>query len=222
GTGWALPPPDWWGAHPPQHPQDRPNTPAHRLRGSARPPRAPARPAPPSTARPERAAAHRGPAPGGRRAGARGPARLTRPPPPEQRRRRRGGVVALVVAAVLLVAALGGGAWWVLRPDDSTPGGHPPPRHQCWRTQPPRAHHRRPRWHRPPAWRSRRSGRRSPWATPPGSWRSPPDGRFAYIANRDAGVVTVIDTAVNQVTARIPVEAGPPQFLSFSPDGGTA
>ncbi|OZM79326.1 Hsp70 family protein [Pseudonocardia sp. MH-G8] len=48
-----------------------------------------------------------------------------------------------------------------------------------------------------------------------------PNGRQAYIANRAAGVVTVLDTAVDRVTATIPVEAGPPQFLSFSPDGRT-
>jgi YVTN family beta-propeller protein len=48
-----------------------------------------------------------------------------------------------------------------------------------------------------------------------------PNGRQAYIANRTAGVVTVVDTAVNRVTATIPVEAGPPQFMAFSPDGRT-
>jgi molecular chaperone DnaK len=48
-----------------------------------------------------------------------------------------------------------------------------------------------------------------------------PNGRQAYIANRTAGVVTVLDTAVNRITATIPVDAGPPQFLSFSPDGRT-
>jgi YVTN family beta-propeller protein len=46
-----------------------------------------------------------------------------------------------------------------------------------------------------------------------------PNGRHAYIANRDAGVITVVDTGVGQVTATIPVSAGPPQFLTFSPDG---
>jgi YVTN family beta-propeller protein len=46
-----------------------------------------------------------------------------------------------------------------------------------------------------------------------------PSGRQAYIANRAAGVVTVLDTSVNKVTATIPVPAGPPQYLSFSPDG---
>jgi YVTN family beta-propeller protein len=46
-----------------------------------------------------------------------------------------------------------------------------------------------------------------------------PSGRQLYIANRDAGVVTVVDTAVDKVTATIPIPAGPPQFLAFSPDG---
>jgi YVTN family beta-propeller protein len=46
-----------------------------------------------------------------------------------------------------------------------------------------------------------------------------PNGRKAYVANRDAGVVTVIDTTVDRVTATIPVPAGPPQFLAFSADG---
>jgi YVTN family beta-propeller protein len=48
-----------------------------------------------------------------------------------------------------------------------------------------------------------------------------PNGRQAYIANRNAGVVTVVDTAVNTVTATIPVATGPPQYLAFSPDGRT-
>ncbi len=46
-----------------------------------------------------------------------------------------------------------------------------------------------------------------------------PNGRHAYIANRDTQAVTVVDTAVNQVTATIPIPAGPPQFLAFAPDG---
>ncbi|MBV8992730.1 MAG: Hsp70 family protein [Pseudonocardiales bacterium] len=48
-----------------------------------------------------------------------------------------------------------------------------------------------------------------------------PNGRYAYTANRDARVVTVVDTAVNQVTATIPIAAGPPRFVSFAPDGRT-
>jgi cation/acetate symporter len=48
-----------------------------------------------------------------------------------------------------------------------------------------------------------------------------PNGRHAYIANGKAQIVTVVDTAVNQVTATIPIPAGPPQFLAFAPDGRT-
>lgn len=46
-----------------------------------------------------------------------------------------------------------------------------------------------------------------------------PSGRQLYIASRDAGMVTVVDTAVNKVTGTIPIKAGPPQFLAFSKDG---
>jgi YVTN family beta-propeller protein len=45
------------------------------------------------------------------------------------------------------------------------------------------------------------------------------DGRQLYVANGAAGTITVIDTSVNRITATIPVPAGPPQFLTFSPDG---
>ncbi|HJT03628.1 MAG TPA: Hsp70 family protein [Pseudonocardiaceae bacterium] len=53
----------------------------------------------------------------------------------------------------------------------------------------------------------------------PGFVAVSPNGRHAYIANRDAQLVTVVDTAINQVTAKIPIPAGPPQFLAFAPDG---
>jgi cation/acetate symporter len=48
-----------------------------------------------------------------------------------------------------------------------------------------------------------------------------PNGRHAYIANGKAQVVTVVDTAINQVTATIPIPTGPPQFLALAPDGRT-
>ncbi|MBA2472169.1 MAG: Hsp70 family protein [Pseudonocardiales bacterium] len=48
-----------------------------------------------------------------------------------------------------------------------------------------------------------------------------PNGRHAYVVNGDAQVITVVDTAVNRVTATIPIVAGPPQFLTFAPDGRT-
>ncbi|WP_130292575.1 Hsp70 family protein [Pseudonocardia sediminis] len=46
-----------------------------------------------------------------------------------------------------------------------------------------------------------------------------PNGRLAYVANRAAGFVTVIDTSINRTTATIPIPAGPPQYLAFAPDG---
>ena len=48
-----------------------------------------------------------------------------------------------------------------------------------------------------------------------------PDGGHAYIANADARVITVVDTVSNQVATTIPIAAGPPQFLTFTPDGRT-
>jgi YVTN family beta-propeller protein len=53
----------------------------------------------------------------------------------------------------------------------------------------------------------------------PGFVAVSPDGKHAYTADRDAQVVTVLDTAVNQVIATIPIVTGPPQFLTFAPDG---
>ncbi|MFC5066306.1 protein kinase domain-containing protein [Actinomycetospora atypica] len=46
-----------------------------------------------------------------------------------------------------------------------------------------------------------------------------PDGRFAYVADRDAGVLTVVDTATDTATGTIPVPDGGPQAVAFSPDG---
>ena len=48
-----------------------------------------------------------------------------------------------------------------------------------------------------------------------------PNGRQVYVAEATAGVIAVVDTAANAVTATIPVPAGPPQFLAFAPDGKT-
>jgi serine/threonine-protein kinase len=56
----------------------------------------------------------------------------------------------------------------------------------------------------------------------PGYLQIAPNGRYGYIANRDEGVVTVLDTTSNAVTATIPITAGPPQFITFSPDGQVA
>lgn len=55
----------------------------------------------------------------------------------------------------------------------------------------------------------------------PGFIEVSPNGRHAYIANRDTQLITVLDTAVDKVTATIPIPTGPPQFLTFAPDGHT-
>jgi YVTN family beta-propeller protein len=53
----------------------------------------------------------------------------------------------------------------------------------------------------------------------PGFVAIAPNGTFAYVANRAAGVVTVVDTAIDTVVATIPIPDGPPQYLAFPPDG---
>jgi YVTN family beta-propeller protein len=53
----------------------------------------------------------------------------------------------------------------------------------------------------------------------PGFVAIAPNGKFAYVANRAAGVVTVVDTAIDKVVATIPIPDGPPQYLAFAPDG---
>jgi YVTN family beta-propeller protein len=46
-----------------------------------------------------------------------------------------------------------------------------------------------------------------------------PSGRQLYIASRDAGELTVVNTADNSIAGHFRIDAGPPQFLAFSPDG---
>lgn len=46
-----------------------------------------------------------------------------------------------------------------------------------------------------------------------------PNGRYAYIANGTARLITVVDTAADYMTTTIPIIAGPPQFMAFAPDG---
>ncbi|MGH3847225.1 MAG: beta-propeller fold lactonase family protein [Pseudonocardiaceae bacterium] len=53
----------------------------------------------------------------------------------------------------------------------------------------------------------------------PGFAAVSPNGRHVYVIHADAHIVTVLDTMINQVTATIPIDAGPPQFLAFAPDG---
>lgn len=56
----------------------------------------------------------------------------------------------------------------------------------------------------------------------PGFVAVTPNGQFAYVANRDEGKVTVIDTQSNSPVAGITFDGGPPQFIAFAPDGRNA
>ncbi|MGR7023015.1 Hsp70 family protein [Geodermatophilus sp. URMC 62] len=56
----------------------------------------------------------------------------------------------------------------------------------------------------------------------PGYVVASPDGRRLYVAQRAAGTVSVVDTAVDQVVATIDVPSGPPQYVTLSPDGTRA
>lgn len=56
----------------------------------------------------------------------------------------------------------------------------------------------------------------------PGYIEIAPNGKYALIANRAAGLLTEFDTTRNAVTGTIPVPEGGPQFVVFSPDGTRA
>jgi YVTN family beta-propeller protein len=56
----------------------------------------------------------------------------------------------------------------------------------------------------------------------PGYAVATPNGEQLYVANREARTITVVDTELEQVIGRIPVPVGPPQYVAFSSDGGTA
>jgi len=49
-----------------------------------------------------------------------------------------------------------------------------------------------------------------------------PNGTFAYVTNPSAREIDVLNTRTDQVSGHIPIPQGPPQAVSFSPDGRTA
>jgi YVTN family beta-propeller protein len=61
-----------------------------------------------------------------------------------------------------------------------------------------------------------------PVGSTPGYIETAPNGRFALIMHREAGLVSVLDTTINRISATIPIPAGPPRFVSFSPDSTRA
>lgn len=56
----------------------------------------------------------------------------------------------------------------------------------------------------------------------PGYIELTPDGRQAWIAHRDTGVVSVLDVTTDHIIGQLRIPAGPPQFIAFCPDGRRA
>ena len=61
----------------------------------------------------------------------------------------------------------------------------------------------------------RRTGR---WEPIRSNWRVSLDGSLVFVANEDAGIASVLDTASNQVLSTMPV-GGEPEGVTISPDG---
>ncbi|GAA4922196.1 YVTN family beta-propeller protein [Actinomycetospora succinea] len=136
-----------------------------------------------------------------------GPAAATSPPPPPRpsgapSRRRILAVVAGVLALALVVGAavVGFRVLGASTPQEEAADA-PPPTTVAASVPIPTL------------------GATIPAGQTPGYAQVSPNGRLVYVANRTAGVVTVVDTSVNAVTATIAITSGPPQYLTFSPDG---
>lgn len=141
------------------------------------------------------------------------------------RGRRRRAVLALVVAAVLALVA---GTYAALaRPwaDDTGeaatggPGPATPPQQDA----PVPAPGRSPA---PAPAQSLAIPTVDPQAIPvrptPGYLELSPDGRYAYIAHRNERILSLLDTTTRTVNGTIDIDAGPPWFLTFAPDGKRA
>jgi YVTN family beta-propeller protein len=144
------------------------------------------------------------------------------PPPPGAAggppgRRRRGRRIALAGALVLVLVAAGLGFLLWPRDDggDAAAGSSsstPAPEGTAAPSTP------------PPASLAVPTQLGDPIAVPPtpGYLAIAPNDRYAYIAHRAEGVVSVLDLTSLSVSTQIPIEAGPPQFVTFSPDGSRA
>jgi YVTN family beta-propeller protein len=151
------------------------------------------------------------------------------PPSPDgrraaSRRRRRGAVLALVVLTVLaLVAgtfALLRGPWADDDAGEAAGGATDPtstPQQQDTPAPSPAA---------PPPAQSLAIPTVDPEVIPvrptPGYLELSPDGRYAYIAHRNERILSVLDTTTRTVNGTIDIDAGPPHFLTFAPDGERA
>ncbi|WP_448609053.1 CHAT domain-containing protein [Geodermatophilus sp. URMC 60] len=142
------------------------------------------------------------------------------PPPPTPQpwwRHRR-----VVVAAVVLLLVLAGGSVAVALTLGRTSGPEPGP--AAFDTAPtgPAA----PTSSGPPpvspSMPIPSAGAVIPVGETPGYAVASPSGAQLYVANREARTITVVDTGLDRVTGQIPVPVGPPQFVTFSPDGRVA
>ena len=61
-----------------------------------------------------------------------------------------------------------------------------------------------------------------PVAPTPGHVQLTPSGRQAWIAHRETGVVSVLDTTLGRIVGTVMVSAGPPRYIAFCPDGRQA
>jgi YVTN family beta-propeller protein len=137
-------------------------------------------------------------------------------PGPQSRKPWWSRYLALIVGLILLATAAGVTVYLTTRPDGG--GGN-----QATNTSPTGQVSEAPATPTAPAEPSPAVPIPSIGATidvgeTPGFVGVTPNGRQLYVANRDAGVVTVVDTAADQVTATITIEAGPPQYIAFDPD----
>ncbi|WP_369253650.1 protein kinase domain-containing protein [Geodermatophilus amargosae] len=152
----------------------------------------------------------------------------TVPPPPgvpgrsPRPRRRR---IALATALVLVLVAAGLGVLLWSRDDDGgadaagTPSSSPESTLAPEGTAPPPASETPP-----PVSLAVPTQLGDPIPVPPtpGFMAIAPDGRYAYIAHRAQGFVSVLDLTSQSSSSQIPIPAGPPQFITFSPDGSRA
>ena len=146
------------------------------------------------------------------------------PPPEPPRKGGRARFIALLAVIALLVAGAAAGAIWFLsRGSAPAPSPEPPPPAGAAPSGPVG-----PAIIAPPAASVGRSvdtptvGQTVPANSTPGYMEIAPSGRFAYIANRELGVLSIFDTTRNAVTGTIKVPEGGPQFVAFAPDGKRA
>ena len=146
------------------------------------------------------------------------------PPPEPPRKGGRARLIALLaVIALLVVGAAAGAIWFLSRGSAPAPSPEPSPPAGAAPSGPVG-----PAIIAPPAASVGRSvdtptvGQTVPANSTPGYMEIAPSGRFAYIANRELGVLSIFDTTRNAVTGTIKVAEGGPQFVSFAPDGKRA